>query len=152
MLEYGLHRFLFHIDEWLPDRPLFLTLHFLLHGIHHYLPMDRFVLFARTQLAMLIHVIRLRLVMPPALFGALQLPFTRLAYVLFPTPVANGIIAGAFTFCTFCFFFRYPHYERRWHGLRCSLRLHALRPAPHDAAEVYEGYEKVPFSTPLQEL
>ena len=57
MLEYGLHRFLFHIDEWLPDRPLFLTLHFLLHGIHHYLPMDRFVLFARTQLAMLIHVI-----------------------------------------------------------------------------------------------
>ena len=42
--------------------------------------------------------------MPPALFGALQLPFTQLAYVLFPTPVANGIIAGAFTFCKFCFF------------------------------------------------
>ena len=43
ILEYGLHRFLFHIDEWLPDRPLFLMLHFLLHGIHHYLPMDRYV-------------------------------------------------------------------------------------------------------------
>jgi 4-hydroxysphinganine ceramide fatty acyl 2-hydroxylase len=45
MLEYGMHRFLFHIDEWLPDRPFFLMLHFLLHGIHHYLPMDRCVSF-----------------------------------------------------------------------------------------------------------
>src|ERR1700722_5975279 len=43
LLEYGLHRFLFHIDEWLPDRPFFLMLHFLLHGVHHYLPMDRLV-------------------------------------------------------------------------------------------------------------
>jgi 4-hydroxysphinganine ceramide fatty acyl 2-hydroxylase len=41
ILEYLLHRFLFHIDEILPDHPAFLTLHFLLHGIHHYLPMDR---------------------------------------------------------------------------------------------------------------
>lgn len=43
LLEYGMHRFLFHIDEVLPDRPVFLMLHFLLHGIHHYLPMDRCV-------------------------------------------------------------------------------------------------------------
>ena len=41
VLEYGLHRFLFHIDDLLPDHPVFLTLHFLLHGIHHYMPMDR---------------------------------------------------------------------------------------------------------------
>jgi len=44
LLEYGLHRFLFHIDDWLPDRPFFLMLHFLLHGIHHFMPMDRYVL------------------------------------------------------------------------------------------------------------
>ena len=43
LLEYTLHRFLFHVDEWLPDHPAFLTLHFLLHGVHHYLPMDRYV-------------------------------------------------------------------------------------------------------------
>jgi len=41
MLEYGMHRFLFHIDEKLPDKPVFLLLHFLTHGVHHYLPMDR---------------------------------------------------------------------------------------------------------------
>ncbi|KAH8830000.1 oxidoreductase [Flagelloscypha sp. PMI_526] len=52
LLEYTLHQFL--------------TLHFLLHGVHHYLPMDR-----------------LRLVMPPPLFGALQAPFTRLAHITF---------------------------------------------------------------------
>ena len=44
LLEYTLHRFLFHIDEVLPDTPAFLTLHFLMHGIHHYLPMDRYVI------------------------------------------------------------------------------------------------------------
>lgn len=80
VLEYGLHRFLFHVDNFLPDRPFFLMLHFLLHGIHHYLPMDR-----------------LRLVMPPLLFAVLSFPFTRLAHALFPTAVANGIISGAFT-------------------------------------------------------
>lgn len=41
LLEYGLHRFLFHIDDLLPDANWALVLHFLLHGIHHYLPMDR---------------------------------------------------------------------------------------------------------------
>jgi len=44
-LEYLLHRFLFHLDALLPDKPWALTLHFLLHGIHHYLPMDRCVPF-----------------------------------------------------------------------------------------------------------
>lgn len=43
LLEYGLHRFLFHVDEWLPDHQLALTLHFTLHGFHHYLPMDKYV-------------------------------------------------------------------------------------------------------------
>ncbi|CAL1708864.1 unnamed protein product [Somion occarium] len=81
ILEYTLHRFLFHIDYYLPDHPWALTLHFLLHGIHHYLPMDR-----------------LRLVMPPLLFTTLSYPFTQLAHAIFPTAVANGTIAGAFAF------------------------------------------------------
>lgn len=39
--------------------------------------------------------------MPPILFSVLQAPFTRLAYMLFPTAVANGIISGSFTFCEY---------------------------------------------------
>ncbi|KAK5297017.1 fatty acid alpha-hydroxylase [Cryomyces antarcticus] len=66
IVEYGLHRCLFHIDNHLPDNRVFITLHFLLHGIHHYLPMDR-----------------LRLVMPPALFVVLATPFWKLAHTVF---------------------------------------------------------------------
>jgi len=40
--------------------------HFLLHGVHHYLPMDRY-----------------RLVMPPTLFIALAAPFWKLAHTIF---------------------------------------------------------------------
>ncbi|PPJ58651.1 hypothetical protein CBER1_03525 [Cercospora berteroae] len=66
IVEYGLHRCLFHIDHYLPDNRVALTLHFLLHGIHHYLPMDR-----------------LRLVMPPTLFLVLATPFWKLAHAVF---------------------------------------------------------------------
>jgi 4-hydroxysphinganine ceramide fatty acyl 2-hydroxylase len=83
LLEYLLHRFIFHLDEWLPDHRAGLTLHFLLHGIHHYLPMDRY-----------------RLVMPPTLFVALATPFWKLAHTIFfwdwslATTVYCGGIAG----------------------------------------------------------
>ncbi|KAF7323901.1 Ceramide very long chain fatty acid hydroxylase [Mycena kentingensis (nom. inval.)] len=81
LLEYTLHRFLFHIDDLLPDKPVWILLHFTMHGVHHYLPMDR-----------------LRLVMPPVLFFTLQAPFTWLAHKIFPAAMANGIISGAFAF------------------------------------------------------
>ncbi|TCD67801.1 fatty acid alpha-hydroxylase [Steccherinum ochraceum] len=81
LLEYFLHRFLFHIDEMMPDHQYALTLHFLLHGVHHYLPMDK-----------------LRLVMPPVMFTILSYPFTQLAHLLFPSFVANGLITGAYSF------------------------------------------------------
>lgn len=64
--EYAMHRFLFHVDQYMPDNRAAITLHFLLHGIHHYLPMDR-----------------LRLVMPPTLFLALATPFWKLAHTVF---------------------------------------------------------------------
>jgi 4-hydroxysphinganine ceramide fatty acyl 2-hydroxylase len=43
-LEYSLHRFLFHYDDRMPENQLMFLLHFVLHGFHHYLPMDRLVL------------------------------------------------------------------------------------------------------------
>lgn len=66
LVEYGLHRCLFHLDNYLPDNRVAITAHFLLHGIHHYLPMDR-----------------LRLVMPPTLFIAIATPFWHLAHTVF---------------------------------------------------------------------
>ena len=96
--EYILHRFLFHLDEsvfplprlasssvltlfssWLPDNRVGITLHFTLHGIHHYLPMDK-----------------LRLVMPPVLFTALAIPFWKLAHAVFywDWNVATDVFCG----------------------------------------------------------
>lgn len=66
LVEYGLHRCLFHVDKYLPDNRVGITAHFLLHGIHHYLPMDRY-----------------RLVMPPTLFLVLATPFYKLAHLIF---------------------------------------------------------------------
>lgn len=41
LLEYLLHRCLFHFDDHLPDAQWAFLLHFTLHGFHHFLPMDR---------------------------------------------------------------------------------------------------------------
>lgn len=49
--------------SYLPNNRAALTLHFLLHGIHHYLPMDKY-----------------RLVMPPTLFVVLAAPFWKFAH------------------------------------------------------------------------
>lgn len=82
LIEYFMHRFLFHIDKYvyllafrcvtlltltsyLPDNRVGITLHFLLHGIHHYLPMDKY-----------------RLVMPPTLFVVLATPFWKFAHTI----------------------------------------------------------------------
>ncbi|KAF8902459.1 hypothetical protein CPB85DRAFT_1377207 [Mucidula mucida] len=90
ILEYLVHRFLFHLDDYLPDHNVALTLHFLLHGIHHYLPMDRYLVpttFTRIHW------------FPPDDVCRATVPFTMLIYKLFPVAVANGLIAGGFTFC-----------------------------------------------------
>ncbi|PFH36354.1 cytochrome b5 family heme/steroid binding domain-containing protein [Besnoitia besnoiti] len=55
-VEYFLHRFVFHFPEhWLPDNRPVRVVHFLLHAVHHFLPLDP-----------------LRLVVPPALFVVLS--------------------------------------------------------------------------------
>jgi 4-hydroxysphinganine ceramide fatty acyl 2-hydroxylase len=48
--EYTLHRFVFHMDEGLPNHRFAFFAHFLLHGIHHAFPMDRYVKFIYCNL------------------------------------------------------------------------------------------------------
>lgn len=63
----------------MPDNRVCITLHFLLHGVHHYLPMDR-----------------LRLVMPPTLFAVLAVPFWKLAHTVFwfNWYIGTGVYSG----------------------------------------------------------
>ncbi|KAI8365535.1 hypothetical protein BD560DRAFT_401811 [Blakeslea trispora] len=79
LLEYLLHRFFFHLDDMLPDHQAAFVLHFVIHGFHHYLPMDR-----------------LRLVMPPTLAIMIAYPLVSLGHFLFPPMMAHGVIAGGF--------------------------------------------------------
>ena len=51
------------VDRYLPDNRVAITAHFLLHGLHHYLPMDRG-----------------RLASPPYQFMMLAIPFYRLVH------------------------------------------------------------------------
>ncbi|KAI7826672.1 hypothetical protein BX661DRAFT_183241 [Kickxella alabastrina] len=81
LLEYSIHRFVFHYDENIPEGTVSQVAHFLLHGVHHYLPMDP-----------------LRLVMPPALSTFLGLHILAVLTCIF-TPgmlhaVAGGLILG----------------------------------------------------------
>jgi 4-hydroxysphinganine ceramide fatty acyl 2-hydroxylase len=55
----------FFLPSYLPDNRVGITAHFLFHGIHHYLPMDKY-----------------RLVLPPTLFVLFVLPFWPISGVL----------------------------------------------------------------------
>ncbi|TVY76165.1 Ceramide very long chain fatty acid hydroxylase SCS7 [Lachnellula suecica] len=107
LVEYVLHRFLFHLDKYLPDNRVALTLHFLLHGIHHYLPMDK-----------------LRLVMPPTLFLALATPFWKLAHFIFSynwsaaTAVFCGGIFGYICYDLTHYFLHHRNLPYYWKGLK----------------------------------
>ena len=39
-IEYFLHRFVFHLELWIPDNRYLYTLHYIIHGVHHAFPMD----------------------------------------------------------------------------------------------------------------
>ncbi|KAF3450238.1 hypothetical protein FNV43_RR06318 [Rhamnella rubrinervis] len=74
LLEYTLHRFLFHIKTksyWGN------TLHYLLHGCHHKHPMDG-----------------LRLVFPPTATAILLLPFWNLVKFIFTPSIAPALFGG----------------------------------------------------------
>ena len=105
LLEYFLHRVVFHIDSALPDQRLFILIHFFVHGIHHYLPSDK-----------------MRLVMPPALFVCLALPLVKLAFLIFPYYYALAVISGTVTgyICYDCthYVLHHQHLPAFWRSLK----------------------------------
>lgn len=71
---------MFHLDELLPNNYVTLTVHFLLHGVHHLLPMDP-----------------MRLVFPPVLTAILLVPFYKLFRCFLEMPEALCLTAGGLT-------------------------------------------------------
>ena len=95
-LEYIVHRFLFHMDDHLPDNAFFITLHFLMHGVHHYLPMDPY-----------------RLVMPPAMFITLCAPVYKILFSVFPLYWAySGFGGGIFGYVCYDMIHYWVHHSK----------------------------------------
>lgn len=80
ILEYVFHRFLFHMEKALPSHQYAYAVHFLLHGVHHFLPMDR-----------------MRLVMPPILFAFLSAGPYALFRALLGQKYLNPLYSGVVT-------------------------------------------------------
>ena len=80
-LEYFLHRFIFHLELWIPDNRYLYTLHYVIHGVHHAFPMERD-----------------RLVFPPIL----SIPLYFLLYLIFgsfiPLFICRGLAIGVIQF------------------------------------------------------
>lgn len=79
LIEYTLHRFVFHADEKLPDHWISRCAHFLAHGIHHKVPNDHY-----------------RLVFPPAPGSVLITIVGYIIYIIYPVslPAFFGIMGG----------------------------------------------------------
>ncbi|KAI9316330.1 hypothetical protein BX666DRAFT_1949432 [Dichotomocladium elegans] len=118
LLEYCLHRFLFHLDDLVPDNRLALLVHFTLHGIHHHMPMDR-----------------LRLVMPPALTVLIGLPIVQATHQLMRPTWAHAFVAGAFFgyVCYDCIHY-YLHHAQ-------VMKVHFREMKRYHLAHHYKNYE-----------
>lgn len=101
LIEYSLHRFLFHIE---PEKPWAVTTHFLLHGIHHKYPHDA-----------------LRLVFPLLPASWVSMLLTALLRLFLPWseffPMAAGIILGYVAYdCTHYFVHHGVFRDNAWFG------------------------------------
>jgi len=103
LFEYVFHRFLFHMDGWLPDSQVAFTIHFLLHGVHHFLPMDQY-----------------RLVMPPIMFATLASSVMYIFSWIIPLSeifaIGSGLISGYILYDLVHYYFHHgtpiTHYIR----------------------------------------
>ncbi|KAL4478270.1 hypothetical protein ABPG72_016582 [Tetrahymena utriculariae] len=77
LAEYSLHRFLFHMEKWMPDQALYRYLAFIIHGVHHALPMDGE-----------------RLVFPPSLGAMMYYVLTTVIYTFLPGNAGRIFVTG----------------------------------------------------------
>lgn len=106
LTEYWLHRVLFH---WVPDAPWGERMHFLLHGVHHKWPRDRY-----------------RLVMPPAVSLSLFWVFFGLFFVTmghYSWPFHAGFVTG---YMAYDLIHYYVHHNRPQSRVMKWVRKHHL--------------------------
>ncbi len=111
-LEYFLHRFIFHLDELVEFHPVAITIHFLLHGVHHFLPMDS-----------------MRLVMPPVLTILIMGPiYASFAFLFQSFTIAKAVLGGG-TFGYVCYDLThyFIHHAKPWMTYLSKLKSYHIR-------------------------
>ncbi|KAK4399432.1 Dihydroceramide fatty acyl 2-hydroxylase FAH1 [Sesamum angolense] len=106
LIEYTLHRFLFHIKTksyWGN------TIHYLLHGCHHKHPMDG-----------------LRLVFPPAATAVLLFPFWNLIKLISTPTTAPAVFGGLLGYVMYDVTHYYVHHGQPTSGVPKSLKKYHL--------------------------
>ncbi|MEM9195699.1 MAG: sterol desaturase family protein [Myxococcota bacterium] len=107
LLEYWLHRTLFH---WIPTARWGPRFHFFLHGVHHDWPNDKY-----------------RLVMPPAVSGALFFLFLGLSLLVFGTTYGWAFHAGlTIGYMNYDLTHYYLHHGKAKKGRMRRLRQHHI--------------------------
>ena len=109
--EYLLHRFGFHCEQFLPDNRYVITLHYLLHGIHHAYPMDS-----------------LRLVFPPVLGITMAVLLKQGLYnALMPLPFADAFMAGKLVgYIWYDLFHYFSHHSQAKDGYAAFMKRYHL--------------------------
>lgn len=111
LTEYWLHRTFFH---WIPDTAWGTRMHFLVHGVHHEWPGDRY-----------------RLVMPPAVSTTLFVAFLGLFWLLMGAaawPFHAGFALGYVGYDMTHYYIHHHHPQQAW--LRDLRRHHLMHHAP----------------------
>lgn len=119
LLEYVLHRFLFHMDASKPERKIRV---FMMHGYHHEFPDDR-----------------MRLVAPPAMSWGPAIIISTLYYFVFGSTFCWPILAGSATgYVAYDWIHYYTHHGRPKGGIGKWLRrYHMLHHYEHGANTRY---------------
>lgn len=125
MLEFILHRWMFHVEHWMDigffSSSWFIQVHFVMHGVHHLFPSDAY-----------------RLVMPPWNASVIAGPIWFLWAALLPKPVLYAFFAGlTMGYISYDMMHYFLHFGgTKWTYLQ-SLRTHHM---VHHYTNVDEGY------------
>lgn len=121
LIEYGLHRFPFHMELFIPSNPYLIALHFLLHGVHHVFPMDK---------------LRLPIFQPLSI--ALFLVLRIVTWIFLPDPVDEGVFASLLLCYVYYESFHFNnHFGAPEHYYLSFMKTYHLK---HHYSDAYEGY------------
>ena len=141
LIEYSLHRFLFHIAEPFVRGKWLIVMHYLLHGVHHHMPTDKSRLVFPPVLTLIIKAV---------IFAFFLGIFTLAGLGDAVVPTSICMIAGA-TLGYVCYDVSHYMYDSAFFGFTCCLP-HSMQVSLYGSqGGLFPSHEELPHQPPLQE-